>query len=83
MTQLPATRGPDETLRVAPKEMKGSNCASLPVTAGEGSRRLVGMVTDNGIRMADQPRGRSLKKLQVRDATPREVRVCDPGGGLF
>jgi CBS domain-containing protein len=82
MTQLPATCGPDDTLREAAQKMAGSNCGCLPVTAGDEPQRLVGMITDGDICMAAQLRGRSLEELRVRDAMAREVRVCNPGDSL-
>ena len=81
MNKFPATCGPDETLTEAEQKMQGADCAFLPVTAGAGSQRLVGMITDGGIRMAAQLRGRSPEELRVRDAMAKEVRVCSPGDG--
>jgi CBS domain-containing protein len=82
MNKFPATCGPDETLNEAARRMQGSNCEFLPVTAGEGSQRLVGMITDGDICMATQLRGRSLKELRTRDEMAREVCVCTPGDGF-
>jgi acetoin utilization protein AcuB len=82
MNKLPATCGPDDTLSEAEQKMQGGNCAFLPVTAGEGSQCLVGMITDGDIRMAAQLGGRSLGELRVRDAMAREARICNPGDSL-
>ena len=35
MNKFPATCGPDETLSQAAQKMQDSNCAFLPVTAGD------------------------------------------------
>lgn len=79
MNELPATCGPDDTLTEAEQKMQGANCEFLPVTAGEGSHCLVGIITDGDIRMAAQLGGRSLEELRVRDAMAQEVRICNPG----
>jgi CBS domain-containing protein len=83
MTRCPAVCGPDETLSQAAQKMEGASCAFLPVTAGAGSQRLVGVITDGDIHMAAQLGGTSLGELRVRDAMAREVRVCNPGDSLF
>ena len=82
MNRFPATCGPDETLNDAAQKMQNSNCAFLPVTAGEGSQFLGGMNTDGDICMAAQLRGRSLKELRVRDAMAQQLRTCNPRDGL-
>jgi CBS domain-containing protein len=82
MNRFPATCGPDETLIEAEQKMQNSNCAFLPVTAGEGSQFLVGMITDGDISMAAQLWGRSLKELRVKDAMARQLRMCHPGDSL-
>jgi CBS domain-containing membrane protein len=79
MNRFPATCGPDETLNEAAQKMQRSHCAFLPVTAGAGSRFLVGIVTGGDISMAARLRGRSLGELRVKDAMAREVRACKPG----
>jgi CBS domain-containing protein len=82
MNKLPATCGPNDTLREAEQKMQGGNCEFLPVTAGEGSECLVGIITDDDIRVAAQLEDRSLEELRVRDAMARDVRICDPGDSL-
>ena len=82
MTKSPATCGPDDTLRETAQKMAGSDCGCLPVTAADGSQRLVGMITDRDICMAAQLQGRSLEELRVRDAMAKEVRACNPGDHL-
>ena len=64
MTRSPVTCGPDDTLRETAQKMAGSDCGCLPVTAADGSQRLVGMITDRDICMAAQLRGRSLDELK-------------------
>ena len=82
MNRFPATCGPDDTLREAQQKMQGGNCEFLPVTAGRGSQRLVGVITDGDIRMAAQLVGRSLEELRARDAMAKKVYTCSPGDSL-
>lgn len=82
MTKSPVTCGPDDTLRAAEQKMEGSNCGCLPVTASDGSRQLVGIITDRDICMAAQLQRRSLEELRVRDAMEKEVHACNPGDPL-
>ncbi len=79
MTESPVTCGPDEALREAAKKMEDSDCGCLPVTAGNGSQRLVGIITDRDICMAAQIQSRSLEELWVRDAMTKVVYTCNPG----
>ena len=82
MTKSPTTCGPDDTLRQAAQKMAGSNCECLPVTAADGSQRLVGIITDRDICVAAQLQRRSLGELRVRDAMTKEVFACNPGDHL-
>ena len=78
MTASPTTCEPDDTLREAAHKMAGSNCGCLPVTAGDGSQRLVGIITDRDICMAVQLQGRTPEELRMRNAMTKEIRACNP-----
>ena len=82
MTRSPVTCEPDDALSLAAQKMFGCDCGCLPVIAGDGSRRLVGMVTDRDICMAARFQERSLQDLRVRDAMSKEVRACNPGDSI-
>jgi CBS domain-containing protein len=78
MTKSPKTCRPEDTLSDAAQVMLENDCGYLPVTSGEHSQRLLGVLTDRDICMAAQVLGRTLKELRVRDAMMREVHVCHP-----
>jgi CBS domain-containing protein len=82
MTRSPVSCRPHETLRAVEQKMEGCNCGCLPVTAGDGSRRLVGIITDGDIRMAARVQRRSLEALPVEDAMEKDVFACNPGDDL-
>ena len=78
MSKFPGTCEPDETLSEAAQKMRRSNHAFLPVTAGAGSQRLVGVITDGDMCMAAQLQGRGLGELRARDVMAMDVRACNP-----
>ena len=78
MTRSPRSCEPGDTLAQAAQIMWDYDCGCLPVTEGNGSRRLVGMITDRDICMAAQFQQRLLREIQVGDAMTRDVRACNP-----
>jgi CBS domain-containing protein len=56
-----------------------SDCGCLPVTAGDGSQRLLGIITDRDICMAIRFDASALPDLRVEDAMTEVVRACNPG----
>lgn len=75
LIRFPTSCTPDDTLDEAAQKMEDSACACLPISAGGGSPRLLGMITDCDICMAAKLHGRSPEELRVRDAMAAEVRV--------
>jgi CBS domain-containing protein len=83
MKEFPETCEPDTMLSEAARRMQRGNHAFLPVTAGAGSQRLVGVISDGDICMAAQLQGRGLGELRARDVMARNARVCHPGDSFF
>ena len=79
MSKSPVTCEPDATLGEVTQKLGRSKQTFLPVTAGAGSQRVVGVITDGHIRIAARFQGRGLGRLRARDLMAREVRVCSPG----
>jgi CBS domain-containing protein len=79
MTKSPRTCLPDHTLGEAAQMMWDGDCGCLPVTAGDGSQRLLGTITDRDISMALRFEGSSPRELRVEDAMTKVVRACNPG----
>jgi CBS domain-containing protein len=79
MTKPPRTCRPGHTLGEAAQVMWDHDCGCLPVTADDGSGRVVGMITDRDICMAAHFQGRRLWELRVGDAMATDVRACNPG----
>ena len=62
--------------------MWDNDCGCLPVTADDGSGRVVGMITDRDICMAARFQERTLQELRVEDAMAETVRACNPEDSL-
>jgi CBS domain-containing protein len=67
---------PDDSLDFAAGQMWDHDCGSLPVCSGDGSTRVIGMLTDRDICMAALFQGKALRELDVIDAMSRDVHVC-------
>jgi CBS-domain-containing membrane protein len=76
MTHQVTTCGPHDTLEHAASLMWDGDCGSLPVTSGNGSRQVVGIITDRDICMAALFQGKALRELRVEDSMARNVLTC-------
>ena len=76
MTTDVATCTPVDTLNEAARLMWERDCGCVPVTAGEGSNRVVGVITDRDICMASFTQGRLLRDLRVADAMSTTILTC-------
>jgi CBS domain-containing protein len=79
MTKSPKSCQPGHTLSEAAQLMWDHDCGCLPVTAEDGSGRVVGMITDRDICMAAHLQGRPLRDLRVGEVMAKDVRACNPG----
>jgi CBS domain-containing protein len=73
---------PEDTLEQAASLMWSSDCGALPVTSGDGLRRVVGIITDRDICMAALFQGKALRELRVGDVMSKNVFTCRPGDDL-
>src|SRR5918992_4123600 len=67
MTRDPATVTPGATVRDAAKLMQRENTGIIPVVDSEGTKRLVGVVTDRdiAIRVVAEGRGSDIRVSEV------------------
>lgn len=79
MTKTPRTCRPGQSLSQAAQMMWNGDCGCLPVTADDGSERLLGMITDRDICMAIRLEGSELRELRVEDAMTEGAHACNPG----
>lgn len=82
MTKDPRTCTAEDALAAAARIMWEHDCGCVPVVAGPGSRRLVGVVTDRDVCMAAYTQGRPLWEIPVRAAMSSEVWTCHPDDTL-
>ena len=75
MSVDPSTVTPDTPITEAARLMKDHNIGMLPVVESEGSRRLVGVVTDRDITIRHVAAGH-LSDCPVREAMTDNVSTC-------
>jgi CBS domain-containing protein len=78
MTRPTKTCRPDQTLREAAQMMWENDYGCLPVTAEDGSQRLLGIITDRDICMVMRFQGAAPNELRVADAMAKEAYACNP-----
>jgi CBS domain-containing protein len=76
MTQNPRVVTPETPVQEAARLMKTEDAGALPVVESEGSRRLVGMITDRDIAIRVVADG--MTSAQVRDAMSSNPKACRP-----
>jgi CBS domain-containing protein len=76
MTQNPRVVTPETSVQEAARLMKSEDTGVLPVVDAEGSRRLVGMITDRDIAIRVVADG--MSSAQVRDAMSTNPKSCRP-----
>ncbi len=69
---------PDQTLDTAAQAMWTYDCGCVPICEGNGTLRLVGMLTDRDICMAALFRQQPLCELRIRDTMSQTVTSCRP-----
>lgn len=77
MSVDPSTVTPDTPITEAARLMKDHNIGMLPVVESEGSRRLIGVVTDRDITIRHVAAGH-LSDCPVREAMTDNVTTCEP-----
>lgn len=75
MSADPSTVTPDTPITEAARLMKDHNIGMLPVVESEGSRRLVGVVTDRDITIRHVAEGH-LSDCPVREVMTGNVSTC-------
>ncbi len=75
MTKDPRVVTPETTVQEAARLMQSEDTGILPVVESEGSRRLLGVVTDRDIAIRVVAEGRM--QAQVRDAMSSGIKTCN------
>jgi CBS domain-containing protein len=82
MTPQPVSVTPDTPIDEAARLMKDQNVGLLPVVEAEGSKQLVGVITDRDIAMRHVAEGHSSSDCAVREAMTEHVSTCTPDTDL-
>jgi CBS domain-containing protein len=82
MTKQVKSCSPDDTLERAAQLMWEGDCGCLPVCAGNGITRVVGVITDRDICMSALFQGKSLRELRVSGAMAKQLLACKAGDAL-
>jgi len=82
MSREVGTCHPDDTLNDAARVMWECDCGGVPVVAADGTRRVVGMLTDRDVCMAAYFQGRGLGQIRVSETMSTCVHACRPGDAL-
>jgi len=77
MTPEPACCTPDARVDEAARLMRDHDCGAIPVIEADGSKRLVGVVTDRDIALRGVAEGRGPDTL-VGDIMTPDPRTCTP-----
>ena len=78
MSNNPRTVTPQTSVQEAARLMKDENVGILPVVESEGSRRLVGVVTDRDIALRHVAEGHASPDCPVREAMSENVASARP-----
>lgn len=73
---------PGDSLDYSAQLMWDNDCGCLPVCGINGSKKIMGMITDRDIAMCALFQGKPLRELCVSHAMTREVRTCHPNNTL-
>jgi CBS domain-containing protein len=76
MTRDPVCCEPGDTVSRAATIMKREDVGSLPVVESQGSKRLVGIVTDRDLVVKVVAGGRSIEQATVSEAMTMEPACC-------
>jgi CBS domain-containing protein len=78
MTRDPSTVTPETPAREAASIMRDEDVGVVPVVEGEGSRRLVGVVTDRDLAVRIVAEGRDSNTPVVEVMTASKLTTCGP-----
>lgn len=76
MSRDPVCVTPDTLLNEAARLMDDSDVGMLPVVDGDGSTRLVGLITDRDITIRHVAKGHDGSTCTVREAMSDDVTTC-------
>lgn len=82
MSREPSTTTPDASLQEAARLMKEQDVGLIPVVDGNGSSKLVGVITDRDIAIRVVADGRETKGTKVSEAMSGMPETCGAGDSV-
>ena len=82
MAKNPRSVTPRTPIQEAARLMKTEDVGALPVVESEGSRRLVGMITDRDIAIRVVAEGAASSNSSVRDVMTSNITTSAPGDSV-
>lgn len=79
MTKSVSACAPDDTANEAARIMWERDCGFVPIVEGDGTHRVVGVVTDRDACMAAHTRGLPLWQIRLGDIMSTPITSCRPG----
>lgn len=82
MTSPPVSVTPDTPIQEAARLMKDQNVGMLPVVQAEGSKQLIGVITDRDIALRHVAEGHTSPDCPVSEAMTEHVTTANPNSDL-
>lgn len=82
MTKQVKSCSPSDTLERAAQLMWDGDCGCVPVCAGNGVNRVVGVITDRDVCMSALFQGKPLRELAVSEAMAKQLLACKASDSL-
>lgn len=82
MTSEPVCVTPDTPIREAARLMKDQNVGMLPVVQAEGSKQLIGVITDRDIALRHVAEGHTSADCPVSEAMTEHVTTANPNSDV-
>lgn len=82
MTPHPVSVTPETRIQEAAQIMRDQNVGMLPVLENDGSKRLVGVVTDRDIAIRHVAEGHGSSDCPVREAMSEHVATANPDSNV-
>ena len=76
MSKTPTVVTPDTSVQEAARMMQSEDVGVLPVVDSQGSRRLVGLITDRDIAIRVVAEGRTGDEARVREIMSESPKTC-------
>ncbi len=82
MTPNPETCEARDSVRDAIEIMREEDCGMVPITEGNGERRVAGVITDRDIALRLGEMDRKPSEVRIEEVMSSGVVACEPGASI-